>query len=97
MEARTRKGLMPARLSRNASLRLWASRKISRITILLGLMVLASRLLPVAEGATSDAMAQVKSAVDKARKLLDDPSYKSAPESKRTELLKLLDSNFDFR
>ncbi len=59
-------------------------------------MVLASWTLAVTGGALSDPMAQVKSAVDKARKLLDDPNYKSAPETKRTELLKLLDTNFDF-
>src|SRR5260370_14657096 len=96
MEARTMKGSLPASLSCAASRCLWAASQISRITMLLGLVVLASWTQPVAEGAASDAMAQVKSAVDQARKLLDDPNYKSAPESKRTELLKLLDSNFDF-
>jgi phospholipid transport system substrate-binding protein len=96
MEARTMKEPLPASLSCAASRRLWAARQISRITILLGLMVLSSWTQPVAEGAASDAMAQVKSAVDKARKLLNDPNYKSAPENRRTELLKLLDSNFDF-
>src|SRR5580693_8153011 len=47
MEARTMKGSMLASLSRAASLRLWAGRQVSRITILLGLMVLASWTLPV--------------------------------------------------
>ncbi len=41
-------------------------------------------------------MALVQSAVASARKVLANPDYKSAPQTKRTELLKLLDNTFDF-
>ena len=94
MEARTMKGSGPASLAPAASLRLWAGRHL--IAILLALLVLASWTPLAAEGAGSDAMTGVKSAVDGARKLLGDANYKAAPESGRTELRKLLDSNFDF-
>lgn len=70
--------------------------QISRWSVLLGFMVLASFTLAMASGVASDAMTQVKSAVANARKVLAEPSYKSAPKSKRAELLKLLDDNFDF-
>src|SRR5262249_44905677 len=72
------------------------ARRIRRVAIVLALIVLASWTMPAAQEGSSDAMAQVKSAVEKARKILADPGYKSAPQSKRTELLKLLDNNFAF-
>ncbi len=81
-------GVAPAQLR--------AGNKIAWLTILLGLIAFAGSALAAADGARSDAMAQVKSAVAKARQLLDDPNFKTAPESRRTELLKLLDNNFDF-
>jgi phospholipid transport system substrate-binding protein len=96
MEGKSTNGLMLARLFGAAAVRPWASSRIARLTIWLGLTVLASWTLTAADAAASDAMAQVKSAVAKARQLLADPNYKSAPESKRTGLLKLLDDNFDF-
>ncbi len=58
------------------------------------LMLVAAAALGAASGA--DPMAQVKSAVAKAQRILSDPGYKSAPQSRRAELLKLLDDNFDF-
>ncbi len=47
--------------------------------------------------AATTAMAVVKSAVNQALKILADPKYKSAPEAERAELLKLFDSDFDFK
>ena len=96
MEAPTMKRSTRPSLSSVAPLRMRAIGPAVRVAILLTLIFLARWTLPVAEAAPSDAMAQVKSAVEKARKLLADPNYKSAPETKRTELLKLLDDNFDF-
>jgi len=49
-----------------------------------------------AVSAADTAMATVKTAVNQALKILADPKYKSAPESERAALLKLLDSDFDF-
>ncbi len=66
------------------------------IALWVGLTMLTGATPTVADAASADAMAQVKSAVAKARQLLADPAYKSAPESKRAQLLKLLDDNFDF-
>lgn len=87
---------VPPRLTRATAAQSAAVSKIAGLIILLVLIALASPAPAAADGASSDAMTQVKSAVAKARQLLDDPNFKSAPESRRTELLKLLDSNFDF-
>jgi phospholipid transport system substrate-binding protein len=62
----------------------------------MALAILTGWALAVSSRAAASAMAQVQSAVAGARKVLADPNYKSIPESRRTELLKLLDSTFDF-
>lgn len=79
-----------------AAMRSQPGARITGITIWLGALLLASWTLVPIHASASDAMAQVKSAVAKARQLLADPAYKSAPDTKRTELLKLLDDNFAF-
>lgn len=96
MQVRSMSWSTGPRCSRFAPGQFRAGNKIAWLTILLGFVVLAGSALAAADGAAPDAMAQVKSAVTKARQLLDDPNFKTAPESRRTELLRLLDSNFDF-
>jgi phospholipid transport system substrate-binding protein len=96
MESKSISGLMPARFPRDTPLRRWAPDQIFRCAIFLAFVVLGSWTLAVTGGAAADAMAQVKSAVAAAREILNDPNYKSAPESKRTGLLKVLDGTFDF-
>jgi phospholipid transport system substrate-binding protein len=67
--------------------------RVASGTVACALMLAAS---VVAAPAAATAMAAVKSAVNEALKILADPKYKSAPESERGALLKLLDADFDF-
>ncbi len=66
----------------------------SAITSMSAAMLIVATV--IAAPAATTAMAAVKSAVNEALKILADPKYKSAPESERGALLKLLDADFDF-
>jgi phospholipid transport system substrate-binding protein len=94
METKTENGLTSAAFA-SPRVRVPTSARICLAMALLACMALMTRKLPIAAAANS-AMAQVQSAVASARKVLADPNYKSAPQAKRTELLKLLDNTFDF-
>ncbi len=68
-----------------------------RCRLLIGIVSIMAVIASIpAVSAADTAMATVKTAVNQALKILADPKYKSAPESERAALLKLLDSDFDF-
>ena len=65
--------------------------------LLVGVVAIVTVIASLPAISSADtAMATVKSAVNQALKILADPKYKSAPESERAALLKLLDDDFDF-
>jgi phospholipid transport system substrate-binding protein len=94
METKIVNGLTSAAFTRALD-RVGTRARTSLLIVLPAVMALAIWTLPAA-AAAGGAMAQVQSAVASARKVLADPNYKSAPQTKRTELLKLLDNTFDF-